>query len=93
VGFSLDVLALAAHAPDRPAATAIRAPWSEEPNLRETVRSLRERGEIVVYALPGAPDGAVSHDFDREILRVGDRWVVSAIDPPAAPLATTDTPS
>jgi ATP phosphoribosyltransferase regulatory subunit len=93
VGFSLDVLALAAHAPNRPAATAIRAPWSEEPNLREAVRGLRDRGEIVVYALPGAPDGAASHDFDRELLRVGDRWVVSAIDVPHAPLATMDTPS
>ena len=93
VGFSLDVLALAAHAPDRPAALAIHAPWGEEPSLREAVRILRERGEIVVYALPGAPHDSASHEFDRELVRVGDRWVVRAIDPRLACLATMDTPS
>jgi ATP phosphoribosyltransferase regulatory subunit len=93
VGFSLDVLALAAHAPDRPAALAIHAPWGEEPSLREAVRILRERGEIVVYALPGAPQDSASHEFDRELVRVGDRWVVRAIDSGPASLATMDTPS
>jgi ATP phosphoribosyltransferase regulatory subunit len=93
VGFSLDVLALAAHAPDRPAATAIRALWGEEPGLREAVRALRAQGEIVVYALPGAPDGTASHEFDRELVRVADRWAVRAIEPRPALRATLDTSS
>ena len=93
VGFSLDVLALAAHAPDRPAATAIRAVWSEEPGLREAVRTLRGQGEIVVYSLPGAPDAAASHEFDRELVRVGGRWAVRAIETRPDSVATLDIPS
>jgi len=93
VGFSLDVLALAAHAPERPAATAIRAAWGEEPGLREAVRRLRQLGETVVYTLPGTPSGAASHAFDRELARVGDRWVVHAIEAPPPPLARTDVSS
>jgi hypothetical protein len=47
----------------------------------------------VGYALPGAPHDSASHEFDRELVRVGDRWVVRAIDPRLACLATMDTPS
>ena len=91
VGFSLDVLALAAHAPDRPFPKAIRAPWGEEPGLRLAVRTLREHGETVVYDLPGTAPGLASHGFDRELIRVGDRWVVSALEAPADSLATMET--
>ena len=93
VGFSLDVLALAAHAPDRPATTAIRAVWGEEPGLREAVRALRAQGEIVVYRLPGAPDGTASHEFDRELVRVGGRWAVRAIETRSDSGAILDTSS
>ncbi len=93
VGFSLDVLALAAHAAERPAVTAIRTDWGEEPGLREAVRSLRERGETVVYALPGAPPDVASHEFDRELVRVGDRWAVRAIETRPLSSESTDTAS
>ena len=59
----------------------------------EAVRALRAQGEIVVYALPGAPDGAASHEFDRELVRVADRWAVRAIEPRPALRATLDTSS
>lgn len=90
VGFSLDVLALAAHAPERPAVTAIRAVWGEETGLREAVRRLRDQGETVVYALPGASPGVASHAFDRELVSVADRWVVRAIEPGPLPSVRTD---
>lgn len=93
VGFSLDVLALAAHAPERPATTAIRATWGEEAGLRDAVRRLREQGEIVVYEQAGTPAFTDSHDFDRELVQVGDRWVVRAIEPRTAPAAPMDTSS
>ena len=93
VGFSLDVLALAAQAPQRPATLAIRAAWGEEPGLREAVRSLRERGETVVYTLPDAPPDVASHDFDRELVRVGDRWAVRAIETRPVSSVSMDIPS
>ncbi len=85
VGFSLDVLALAARADDLPATPAILARWSEEPGLHEAVRRLREQGETVVYDLPGtASAGAAPSHFDRELVRVGERWAVRALDVCAA---------
>ncbi|MFM7533828.1 MAG: ATP phosphoribosyltransferase regulatory subunit [Rubrivivax sp.] len=91
VGFSLDVLALAAQAPAEGAPPAIRAAWADEPGLRDAVRNLRERGEVVVQDLPGAPAEAASHTFDRELIRVGERWVVRAIEPRPALHETKET--
>lgn len=83
VGFSLDlkviaqVLATAGSLPQ--ASPAIRAPWSEEPALRRAVRSLRARGEAVVCVMPGHPSESQEFFCDRELVRVGDQWVVQAI--------------
>ncbi|MEN9417326.1 MAG: phosphoribosyltransferase regulatory subunit HisZ [Pseudomonadota bacterium] len=79
VGFSLDVLALAARAENLPATPAIRAAWSEEPGLHEAVRRLREQGEKVVYDLPGASPAVAAAHFDRQLVRVGERWAVQAL--------------
>jgi ATP phosphoribosyltransferase regulatory subunit len=78
VGFSLDVKALAASAADVSAPAAIRAPWSEAPELRAAVRRLRDAGETVVTALPGDPGPEASHVFDRELVEVAGRWVLKA---------------
>lgn len=91
VGFSLDVLALAGHAPHRPAPTAIRVAWGEEPGLRAAVRRLREQGETVVYALPGEPEPAATHAFDRELVPAGGHWVVQALEAHPALSAPTDS--
>ena len=74
VGFSLDLKALSELAPAAAVASAIRAPWGEDPGLRDAVRALREQGHTVVYALPGAPAGEEGHHFDRELALVDGRW-------------------
>ena len=80
-GFSLDLKALAELAPAPAGAAAIQAPWGEDAGLRAAVRALRDAGETVVAVLPGhAVDGA-GFRCDRELLRVGERWVVQARDP------------
>jgi ATP phosphoribosyltransferase regulatory subunit len=79
VGFSLDLKALSEHAPAAPTSTAVHAPWSEDPGLRVAVRSLRDAGETVVYAMPGDTRSGDAHQFDRELVRVADRWLLRAL--------------
>ncbi|HEY2929176.1 ATP phosphoribosyltransferase regulatory subunit [Piscinibacter sp.] len=79
VGFSLDLKELAALVPARRLAAAIRAPWSEDAQLRAAVRRLREQGETVVCILPGHEHEGEEFDCDRELVAVKDQWVVRAL--------------
>ncbi len=90
VGFSLDLKALAMGSPSPVAAPAIRAPWGESPALRAVVRRLREAGETVLSVLPGHEVEAQAFECDRELVAVGDRWVLRAIAP--APLPAPAVP-
>ena len=74
VGFSLDVKALAQAAAPQTAVAAIRAPWGENSALRAAVRRLRERGEIVVFALPGHEHEAQEYACDRELVEADGEW-------------------
>ncbi len=83
VGFSLDLKALAEVALPTAVATAIRAPWSEEPGLRQAVRHLRQQGEIVVTLPAGQVSEVQAFECDRELVHVAGIWVVHGL--PAAP--------
>lgn len=74
VGFSTDLKGLVALAADRPRRLAVRAPWSEDPGLRQAVRHLRAQGEIVVCMLPGHEHEGDEFDCDRELVAVGGQW-------------------
>lgn len=76
VGFSLDLKALAEHAPQPPRASAVRAPWGEDPRLRAAVRRLREAGETVLCVLPGHEHEGQEFDCDRELVAIDDHWVL-----------------
>jgi ATP phosphoribosyltransferase regulatory subunit len=78
VGFSLDLKALAERVGGPAERAAVRAPWTEDAQLRAAVRRLREQGETVVYALPG--DAAASPQaFDRELAQIAGRWVLRSL--------------
>jgi ATP phosphoribosyltransferase regulatory subunit len=82
VGFSLDLKILAELLASRPGAavrTAVRAPWGEDPALREAVRALRGQGHTVVCALPGHEHDVQEFDCDRELAMVDGRWSVRAL--------------
>ena len=79
VGFSLDLKVLAEHAPEPLRASAIRAPWGEDPVLRAAVRRLREAGETVLCVLPGHEHEGQEFDCDRELVSVDDQWVLRAL--------------
>ncbi|MBL8333856.1 MAG: ATP phosphoribosyltransferase regulatory subunit [Rubrivivax sp.] len=85
VGFSLDLKALAEVARVAPPAPAIRAPWSEDVDLRQAVRRLREAGESVVFDLPGPSGKAEAPGCDRELVRVAGHWLVQSLPPADTP--------
>ena len=79
VGFSLDVKALVGVVAPRPLRAAIRAPWSEAPDLRQAIASLRTRGETVVCVLPGHESEVDEFHCDRELIQAAGQWVVQAV--------------
>jgi ATP phosphoribosyltransferase regulatory subunit len=79
VGFSLDVKSLSLVARATPALAAVLAPWSDEPELRNAVRRLRDAGEIVVQVATGQEAHAPEYGCDRELVKVAGRWVVQPL--------------
>lgn len=79
VGFSLDLKMLVGAVAPRPLKAAIRAPWREDPALREAIRALRGRGETVVGLLPGHESEIDEFHCDREMIEVAGQWVVKTI--------------
>ncbi len=79
VGFSLDLKMLVGAVAPRPLKAAIRAPWREDPALREAIRALRGRGETVVGLLPGHESEIDEFHCDREMIEVAGQWLVKTI--------------
>ena len=77
-GFSLDIKALVPVVAPRALRAAIRAPWSESPELRAAIAALRQRGETVVCVLPGHESEVDEFHCDRELVLAQGRWVVQA---------------
>jgi ATP phosphoribosyltransferase regulatory subunit len=74
-----------------PAPGAVRAPWSEEPELRAAVRRLRQAGDTVLAVLPGEKPDATAVACDRELVRADGRWVVRAIGSAGEPTPPRST--
>lgn len=75
-GFSLDLRELARLIPVAERKSAIRAPWSTEPALREKIADLRRMGEVVIQALPGHENDQDEFDCDRAIVFDNGNWVL-----------------
>jgi ATP phosphoribosyltransferase regulatory subunit len=81
-GFSLDlkiVAELLAGQQGLAIRSAVRAPWGEDPALRQAVRELRGQGHTVVCVLPGHEHDVQEFDCDRELALVDGRWSVRAL--------------
>jgi ATP phosphoribosyltransferase regulatory subunit len=76
VGFSLDVKELAMLAPAVPPQSAVRAPWSDEPGLRDAIGALRAKGAIVVHGEPSVGEAENGFRFDRSLVADRGRWTV-----------------
>ena len=80
VGFSvLDLKELAERLPVGEAIRAIRAPWSEDSQLRAVIRKLRLQGEAVVCLPPEHDGDGQGFDCDRELVRTGSEWIVRSL--------------
>jgi ATP phosphoribosyltransferase regulatory subunit len=79
-GFSLDLKELVGVLPAPLLRPAIRAPWSEDPALRQTIARLRAQGHTVVCVLPGHEHEVNEFDCDRELSQVAGHWAVMALD-------------
>ncbi len=77
-GFSADLKTLLSISPRRQArAPGIMAPpWSDDEALRQKIRALRERGERVIFMLPGQCGDPVAMGCDRRIEQRNGEWVV-----------------
>jgi ATP phosphoribosyltransferase regulatory subunit len=79
VGFSLDIKDVVSAGPKRALQTAIRAPWSEQPSLRQAIARLRIAGEVVICELPGHEAHMQEFECNRELVEVAGQWVVRSI--------------
>ena len=79
VGFSLDLRELVGLVPAPVLKAAIRAPWGQEPGLRQAIAALRAAGETVVGVMPGHESEVDEFHCDRELKpsrEGGASWVV-----------------
>lgn len=76
VGFSLDLKNLVQEVKPLPMRLAVRAPWSEDAQLRSMIRALRQQGETVVCVLPGHEHEVQEFACDRELVLQSGQWVV-----------------
>ena len=79
-GFSTDVKTIfsLSKQPDK-TSSAIFASCSEVPGLSEAVQRLREKGEIVIFELPGQTGTAKDMNCDRQLQLKGGKWQVVSL--------------
>ncbi len=81
-GFSLDLKIVGEWLSGRHGAvvrSAVRAPWGEDPALRQAIRLLRQQGNTVVCVLPGHEHEEQEFDCDRELALVNGHWSVQSL--------------
>lgn len=78
-GFSMDLREVVRLVPLGKTAGAILAPHaSQDKQVASHILALREQGEIVVELLPGET-ACEGPQCDRKLVRLGERWVIEAI--------------
>ena len=75
-GFSMDLRELARLLPSAERKRAIRAPWSRDAALRQTIAALRGADEIVIQHLPGHDNDQDEFDFDRVLVLDNGNWIL-----------------
>ena len=76
-GFSLDLLTLASLSPNQKPKKAILAPWDNDAQLKQTIDSLRQAGEVVIQLNAGEPMQSAEYDCDRELVKQGGKWILN----------------
>ncbi|HEY0200199.1 MAG TPA: ATP phosphoribosyltransferase regulatory subunit, partial [Burkholderiaceae bacterium] len=79
VGFSLDLRQIVTVVPPLPLRSAIRAPWSDDAELRAAIMALRCAGETVVRMLPGHDSEIDEFHCDRALVQRDGVWTVQVL--------------
>ncbi|MDO5679460.1 MAG: ATP phosphoribosyltransferase regulatory subunit [Pelistega sp.] len=74
-GFSLDLRKLARGLEPAQRSRAIKAPWLMHEELNQTIKQLREQGNIVVQFFPGSSQDVDEFEFDSELVFEAGKWV------------------
>ncbi len=79
IGFSADLKTLLALSPTQQARSGaiLAPPWSADDELRKFIRVLRDKGERVIFTLPGQQDDPAAMGCDRKIEQQGGQWVIA----------------
>ncbi|NEX20859.1 ATP phosphoribosyltransferase regulatory subunit [Thiorhodococcus mannitoliphagus] len=84
VGFSTDLKGLLRHCSGLEeryhSSTAVYAPWSADPSLREAVEQLRTAGRRVINALPGLDQDPGQLGCQQALVERDGRWELENID-------------
>lgn len=75
-GFSLDLRELARLLPTAERKHSIRAPWGNDPALREVIAGLRKAGEVVIQSLPGHDNEQDEFECDRVLVLEDSNWIL-----------------
>lgn len=75
-GFSMDLRELSGISDIEDEQCGILAPFSDDPDLAETIDELRIQGNIVIVNLPGHDESVDELGCDRELVRIGAKWQV-----------------
>lgn len=83
-GFSSDLrvlLNLAHDAAESSYEPSIFAPYTDDPDLQETIRNLRSQGKIVVQGLPHQNGGATEMGCAHELCKYSSSWEIVPVTP------------
>jgi ATP phosphoribosyltransferase regulatory subunit len=75
-GFSMDLRELSGISDIEDEQCGILAPFSDDPELAETIDELRMQGSIVIVNLPGHDKSVDELGCDQELVRIGAKWQV-----------------
>jgi ATP phosphoribosyltransferase regulatory subunit len=78
-GFSLDLRELARLLPTADRKHAIRAPWGNAPELRDSIGALRQAGEVVIQSMPGHDNVQDEFECDRVLVLEQGNWILKNV--------------
>lgn len=78
-GFSIDLRTLASLLPQPTIIPAILAPWTDEPELNQTITQLRTQGNVVIRCLPGHAHAYDEFLCDKELVYFNNQWIVKPL--------------
>lgn len=79
-GYSMDLRAICELLPDySDDSDPIFAPAEDDESLDETIRTLREEGQVVICELPGIPRETQTQACQRQLVKKNNQWIIESL--------------